>query len=248
MPLIDWTAVSAGALAGALSGGAVTWLLKAWIQSRLDVSTQQRVAEFQARLEATSAAASYEYQRELQAYNHFVARKYEVVAELYRRILDAQSHITRLVRGIPDVPDIGSLPKPDAERYMVEHANVPEGLAAEIAASWDRREEAVSRFEAFLDQMRPEYARRAWAKANNYRLENELYLSDQAAESAREVTDILIRTFNEFYLQGGSNRRVRAAIEDLKPLVLRLKSLLQEDLLAQRARQGDMTLPEPGSS
>jgi hypothetical protein len=167
---LDWTVIPVAAAVGALAGGTVTWLLKAWAQSRLEASTQKKIAEFRSRLDATAAAAGFAYQRQLQAHNLFVTRKYDVVAELYSRILDAHSEFSRLIRGVRNVPMIAEMTAKDAERYMVDHAGIPEGLANEIAADWDSRAEAVARFESFIDQMRPEHARRACVKANNYRL------------------------------------------------------------------------------
>jgi hypothetical protein len=227
-----WTIILSSGVASATTA-LVLFLGKTWIESRFEESKQRRLATFQSQLDSTAAAARFNYERLLQDYNLFVVRKHETYAELYARILDVQSQIVLLIRAYREIPQIEDLAARDAERYMVEHANIPAGMAANIVSMWDSdRKEALRRFEQRLDSMKPEYARRAWTKANNYRLERELYLSDAVGRRAAEITTELFRMFQEREkVRKDSPASLHANTYEITQHVHQLKTLMREELL-----------------
>jgi hypothetical protein len=218
-------------IAGVLGGSGVGWLFRAWVQARFETTMQERVAEFRARLDAMTATAAFEHQRQLQTHSLFIAKKAEAVTELYHRVLDAQSQVSGVVRGERDIPDIGSMLPDDAERYMVDHAGLPAGLAAQIVSHWDDRPKAVEMFETFLDDMRPEHARRAWVSANNYRLGHELFLSQSTAACASDLTGAIRRTLDLWHLQGGRNRRLDDSLREIASAMTHFRGLMQLELV-----------------
>jgi hypothetical protein len=129
---------------------------------------------------------------------------------------------------------------------MIDHAGVPTELAGEIAAEWDNRDSAVAKFEEFLAMMRPEHARRAWVRANNYRLQHELYLSQPTAAFAAELTAAIRRTFDIWTGQGGRNRQIDAALTEITAAMKQFRSLMQSELITPLGDSPRLSVAQAG--
>ena len=199
----DISALLAAVLAwvGTAFAGAVVWYAQQRAGARIKAKADTTLARFGHELDRAAAAANFDYQRKLQDFNLFIAKKHEVMAELYGLLIRANSEILRAAKGDRTVALLEDQHAEDVETYLRDHANVPTAKRKEILSHWQEdRTQAMKILNDYQESMQPEFARRALDKANNYRLHHELYLPDHIAEAVNDVTKNLY--FMHHFIQG----------------------------------------------
>ena len=225
------TLATIAALGGAAAGGLVSWALKLWWEIRVNAASQKALAQFKHSLDNAAANASYDYQRRLQDFNLFVAKKHEVLAELHKRLLDATSQIVRFSQGGRDRALLLDTNADDASDYLENHAKIPRGKRAEILGSWETdREESLRLLYEYQDVMQGEHARRAWVKANNYRLGCDVYLPEQISQAAETLVVRLERLRVRTELEKPGAPKLYQEGEDVRRLFEELKSLTRTEM------------------
>lgn len=243
MAVPDVSLLSIAFAIGGAAGGLAVALLKVWFEKRVNSSSERALAEFKHRLDSTTAAASFDYQRRLQEYNLFIAKKHQTLAELHELLLDAYSQISRWAQGGTDRVLLARHNYQDASDYLEKHTNVPKGKRSEIMDLWETdRDEALRLLYEFQDSMQGEYARRAWVKANNYRLGHELYLPEPISARADEFTKNLYAVWQRAELEGPGSATLRVAASNLNEPFVELRSMMRSEMM-----RGELPTSSSGS-
>jgi hypothetical protein len=163
--------VALAGITAALVGGISGWI-GSWLQARLARRTQ-----------AELAAANFRYSGQLQDLSLFAAKKHEVVAELYKRLVDATSKLVSRTRGISSRPMLELMNLTDVKRYM-DSEQVLDAVQQDVLTRWPTdRYEAEERLLEHLSKFELENAQRSFQLVKNYYLNHDIYLGASTRET-----------------------------------------------------------------
>jgi hypothetical protein len=194
-------------------------IVRFFVERHFRLQADERLQRVKAQLDSEATAANFRHQRSLHEFSLFVDKKHNALAGLHALINDAHSKILFLEWEVPTLTRDNN--KIDAEEWLRDHGNVPTGVRKEVMDLWDSdRESAMEVLREYLEKMKPIYAERAWVKANNFRLDNDLYFPVSVSEAAEKVTALLVEVL-EISRNGGcpNKQPAREAVATLRGLM-----------------------------
>lgn len=194
MLLQFWWDLLSSPTAGGAAGAVVAWWFNTRWKAQYEARTQKELEAYKGELENARVAATFRYQQQLQDSSLYILKRHEALATLHTLFLDAVSKILRVDAGAHSIPRLEEVNAHDASIYMEKYAEVEifEGKRAEILRNWETdRLSSIQLLLDHLEKMRVEYAQRALVKANNFRLDHELYLPESVATAARDLQSLL---------------------------------------------------------
>ena len=241
--MIDWHAVGTTALAvvrwiGGTISAAVGVALPAyflippfrklvdgWIEHRFD----KQLAEHKHELTMLADIERARLQRTVQNSALVVARKHEVFRQLFHKLHSAMGKVTHLF-GVGSMPTFETWDREDLKDYMNEKPRFPGVIREAILANWDiDRDLALVRLRKTSRDRVINEAERAFARAWNYFLGNELYLPDPIAQKAHQAFKPLFDTLN-LAKYPGARGDYSASAKEASERVTELKNLLRAEL------------------
>jgi hypothetical protein len=167
-------------------------------------------------------------QRSIQNSALVVARKHEVFRRMFQRLHFAMGKVSHLF-GSGTEPAYMTYDRADVEHYM-RALRFPGTVRTSVLDAWDTdRKVAIEQLRTTTRHAELENAERAFARAWNYYLGNELYLPDPIAQKAHQAFQPLQKTLNLAKNPGGRGDYSGWATE-ASDRVTELKNLLRAEL------------------
>jgi hypothetical protein len=151
---------------------------RAYVERFARQSLEKQLETHRHELQLQAEAARFDFQRRLTDAGHYIGKRHEAAAEVYRAYREAHGLVMRL-RGFSSMLTYEEFNREDMQRVM-ETREVPLGKQEDILSLWDTDREAAKRkwrpYERMLDI---QYADRKLREATNAAMLNELYFPDE---------------------------------------------------------------------
>jgi len=158
-----------------------------------------------------------------------VARKHQVYRRLFLQLHAAMGKVTHLF-GPGSVPTFNTWDREDLKDYMNEEPRFPGAIRDSVLANWDTdRAFALVQLQRTARDRAVDEAERAFARAWNYFLGNELYLPDAIAQKAHQAFQPLFNTLN-LAKNPGAHGDYTGWAKEASDRVTELKNLLRAEL------------------
>ena len=222
-----WDAVSAALGVGVVLYAAVP-PIRRFVDGRIAHYFDRQIEELKHELGLEAVRVQAQHQRLLQNSAIVAERKHEVYRRLFQRIHVAMGRITHLYSAGAE-PAYDTYDRADVEHYM-RVKRFPGTVRTAVLAAWDTdRKWAIEQLRTTTRHGQIEDAERAFARAWNYFLGNELYLPDPIAQKAHQIFQPLEKTLN-LAKNPGSGGDYVAWRQEASDRVTELKNLLRAEL------------------
>jgi hypothetical protein len=241
--VIDWQVVFTAVVAVARSLGNVvsaaigatlaSYLLippfRKFVDGRIKHSFDKQLATHKNDLTMLADIERARLQRTLQNSAIVAEKKHEVYRRLFQRLHFAMGRVIHLF-GSSSEPAFDTWDREDLTSYMNVPPRFPGTVRERILNAWDTdRPRALESLRTTTRQRKIEEAKRAFGRAWNYFLANELYLPDPIAQKAHEAFKPLEKTLVLAQTPGGTGDYL-AWRQEASDRVTELKNLLRAEL------------------
>jgi len=237
---MDWRTVwsvirdfggAAGTVLVALSvwpGSPLKKIVESWIAGRVAHQFDKQLEKHKHDLTVLADIERARLQHTLQNSAIVVQRKHEIYRRLFQQLHRAMGKVVHLF-GSTSFPAFDAFDRDDLEHYM-RRQRFPGTVRTAVLNAWDTdRKWAIKQLQATTRHGEIEDAQRAFARAWNYFLGNELYLPDPIAQKVHQAFQPLEKTLNLAKTQGARGDYT-AWGQEASTRVTELKNLLRAEL------------------